>query len=498
MAPASGTPASSSPLAGRTVILGVSGGIAAYKAAELARRLGERGARVVTVLTAGAARFVTPLTFAALTHQPVYTADDLWTPRSGVEHVRLADQADLVILAPATAHLLGQLAAGMAGDFLTTVVLAVGMRVPVLVAPAMNTHMWRHPAVQANVARLRAWGYRVMDPDAGPLAEGYAGVGRLPEPEAIVARAEALLGGRRDLEGRTVLVTAGPTREPLDPVRFISNRSSGKMGFALAEAARDRGARVLLVTGPVHLPDPPGVQVERVETAAQMLEAVLRYAPQADVIIKAAAVADFRPAHPAEHKIKKGAAAPVVELVPTTDILKELGRRKAPGQVLVGFAAETQDLLENARRKIREKNLDLIVLNDVTQPGAGFEVDTNVVTLVYPDGRRQSLPPMSKRQVADAILDALPWAGATSAQATEGDPRPGGNGTGGGPREGPQGPSGEATRAAAGDGRPEAADRAVAAAGEAGAAPATQAAVPPRAEDLPAGGGGAPRGGGGA
>ncbi|PZN06186.1 MAG: bifunctional phosphopantothenoylcysteine decarboxylase/phosphopantothenate--cysteine ligase CoaBC [Bacillota bacterium] len=408
MAPGEGTP-HASPLAERRVILGVSGGIAAYKAAELARRLQERGARVVTILTAGAARFVTPLTFAALTHEPVYTADDLWTPRRGVEHVRLADEADLVIVAPATAHLLGQLAAGMAGDFLTTVILATGLRVPVLLAPAMNSHMWAHPAVQANVARLRAWGYRVMDPEHGPLAEGYAGVGRMPEPAAIVARAEALLAARRDLEGRTVLVTAGPTREPLDPIRFLSNRSSGKMGFALAEAARDRGARVVLVTGPVHLPDPAGVQVIRVETAAQMLEAVLRHAPAADAVIKAAAVADFRPARPAAHKIKKEAGAPVVELEPTPDILKELGRRKAPGQVLVGFAAETQDLLENAHRKIREKNLDLIVLNDVTQPGAGFEVDTNIVTLVYRDGRHEALPPMPKRQVADAILDRLPW-----------------------------------------------------------------------------------------
>ncbi|HEY8552381.1 MAG TPA: bifunctional phosphopantothenoylcysteine decarboxylase/phosphopantothenate--cysteine ligase CoaBC, partial [Thermaerobacter sp.] len=408
MVPGEGTPRAS-PLADRRVILGVSGGIAAYKAAELARRLTERGAQVVTILTAGAARFVTPLTFAALTHDAVYTADDLWTPRRGVEHVRLADGADLVIVAPATAHLLGQLAAGMAGDLLTTVILATGLRVPVLLVPAMNSHMWDHPAVQANVARLRAWGYRVMDPEHGPLAEGYAGMGRMPEPAAIVARAEALLAARRDLEGRTVLVTAGPTREPLDPIRFLSNRSSGKMGFAVAEAARDRGARVVLVTGPVHLPDPAGVEVIRVETAAQMLEAVLRHAPTADAVIKAAAVADFRPARPAAHKIKKDAGAPVVELEPTPDILKELGRRKAPGQVLVGFAAETQDLLENAQRKIREKNLDLIVLNDVTQPGAGFEVDTNIVTLVYRDGRHEALPPMPKRQVAEAILDRLPW-----------------------------------------------------------------------------------------
>ena len=416
------TPAPGGPLAGRTVILGVSGGIAAYKAAELARRLGERGARVVTILTAGAARFVTPLTFAALTHQPVYTADDLWTPRAGVEHIRLADSADLVVLAPATAHLLAQLAGGLAGDLLTTVVLATGMRVPVLVAPAMNTHMWRHPATQANVARLRGWGYHVLEPAIGPLAEGYAGIGRLPEPEVIAARAEALLAGRHTLDGVTVLVTAGPTREPLDPIRFLSNRSSGKMGFALAEAARDRGARVVLVTGPVHLPDPFGVEVVRVETAAEMLEAVLRRAGEAQVVIKAAAVADFRPARPAGQKIKKDTATPVVELAPTVDILRELGRRKRPGQILVGFAAETHDLLENARRKIEEKNLDFIVLNDVTQPGAGFEVDTNVVTLVYPDGRRESLPPMSKRAVAEAILDRLPLPGLPGSAGAAAEP----------------------------------------------------------------------------
>ena len=399
--------AGGSPLAGRTVLLGVAGGIAAYKAAELARRLGERGAEVLTILTAAATRFVTPLTFASLTHRPVYTPEDLWEPRAGVEHVRLADGADLVILAPATAHLLGKLAGGLADDFLSTVVLAVGLRVPVLVAPAMNAHMWRNPAVQANVERLRSWGYTVLEPEEGPLAEGYSGPGRLPEPAAIVAAAEALLGRRRDLAGRRVLVTAGPTREPIDPVRFISNRSSGKMGFALAEAARDRGARVTLVSGPVSLPAPAGVELVRVETAAEMQAAVLARADEADVIIKAAAVADFRPARPADHKLKKDSVAPVVELAPTPDILRELGQRKRPGQFLVGFAAETRDLLENAQRKIREKNLDLIVLNDVSQPGAGFEVDTNIVTLVYPDGRVEPLPRMSKRQVADAILDRL-------------------------------------------------------------------------------------------
>ncbi len=439
MTPGAVEPGTARPLEGRTVILGVSGGIAAYKAAELARRLGERGARVVTILTAGAARFVTPLTFAALTHQPVYTAGDLWAPRAGVEHIRLADSADLVVLAPATAHLLAQLAAGLAGDLLTTVVLAAGTRVPVLVAPAMNTHMWRHPATQANVQRLRAWGYHVMEPEAGPLAEGYSGVGRLPEPETIAARAAALLAGRRSLEGVTVLVTAGPTREPLDPIRFLSNRSSGKMGYALAEAARDRGARVVLVSGPVHLPDPPGAEVVRVETAAEMLEAVLQRAATAQVVIKAAAVADFRPARPAAHKIKKDTAAPLVELAPTVDILRELGRRKRPGQVLVGFAAETHDLLDNAQRKIREKNLDFIVLNDVTQPGAGFEVDTNIVTLVYPDGRREALPAMSKRAVAEAILDRLPLEREpeTGQNRRPAGMLPGAGGTGHGPEPAP-------------------------------------------------------------
>ncbi|HEY8394815.1 MAG TPA: bifunctional phosphopantothenoylcysteine decarboxylase/phosphopantothenate--cysteine ligase CoaBC, partial [Thermaerobacter sp.] len=261
--------------------------------------------------------------------------------------------------------------------------------------------------VQANIRRLRELGYEVLEPEEGPLAEGYSGIGRLPEPLTIVAAAERLVARRRDLAGMRFLVTAGPTREPIDPVRFISNRSSGKMGFALAEAARDRGAAVTLVSGPVSLPDPPGVEVVRVETAREMLEAVLARAGEADAIIKAAAVADFRPAHPSAHKLKKAAVAPVVELEPNTDILRELGQRKRPGQVLVGFAAETCDLLENAQRKIREKNLDFIVLNDVSQPGAGFEVDTNIVTLVFADGRVEPLPQMSKREVADAILDRL-------------------------------------------------------------------------------------------
>lgn len=399
--------AGGSPLAGRTVVLGVAGGIAAYKAAELARRLWERGAEVHTLMTEAATRFVTPLTFASLTHGPVYTDSDLFQPRRAIEHVALADRAHLVIVAPATANVLGKIAWGLADDYLTTVVTAVALRVPVLLAPAMNVHMYRNPAVQANIRRLRELGYEVMEPEEGPLAEGYSGIGRLPEPAAIVAAAERLLARTRDLAGLRFLVTAGPTREPIDPVRFISNRSSGKMGFALAEAARDRGARVTLVSGPVALPDPPGVEVVRVETARDMLEAVLARAGEADAIIKAAAVADFRPARPSAHKLKKSSVAPVVELEPNTDILRELGRRKRPGQVLVGFAAETRDLLDNAQRKIREKNLDFIVLNDVSQPGAGFEVDTNIVTLVFPDGRAEPLPRMSKREVAEAILDRL-------------------------------------------------------------------------------------------
>ncbi|HEY8415617.1 MAG TPA: bifunctional phosphopantothenoylcysteine decarboxylase/phosphopantothenate--cysteine ligase CoaBC, partial [Thermaerobacter sp.] len=332
---------------------------------------------------------------------------DLFQPRRAIEHVALADRAHLVIVAPATANVLGKIAWGLADDYLTTVVTAVALRVPVLLAPAMNVHMYRNPAVQANIRRLRELGYEVMEPEEGPLAEGYSGIGRLPEPAAIVAAAERLLARTRDLAGLRFLVTAGPTREPIDPVRFISNRSSGKMGFALAEAARDRGARVTLVSGPVALPDPPGVEVVRVETARDMLEAVLARAGEADAIIKAAAVADFRPARPSAHKLKKSSVAPVVELEPNTDILRELGRRKRPGQVLVGFAAETRDLLDNAQRKIREKNLDFIVLNDVSQPGAGFEVDTNIVTLVFPDGRAEPLPRMSKREVAEAILDRL-------------------------------------------------------------------------------------------
>jgi len=393
------------------VALGVTGGIAAYKAAELVRLLQDRGLEVQVVMTRAACEFVTPLTFAALSAHKVITGmfGEAGAPEpnveSAIEHIAVAQSIDALVIAPATADILARIAHGLADDFLTTLVLAT--KAPILVAPAMNVNMWENAATQANVSVLRERGVKIVDPDAGYLACGMVGAGRLAAPETIAQAVFETLSLRHDLKGETVLVTAGPTEEPLDPVRFIGNRSSGRMGYALAEAARRRGARVMLVSGPTRLPSPEGVEIDRVRTAEDMADAVGRRIDEASVVLMAAAVADFRPEEAREAKIKKRDGAPVVKLWPTRDILDESAGRRRNGQLLVGFAAETEDLLENAAAKAKAKRLDLMVANDVTEEGAGFDVDTNIVTLLFPDGRRKALEKMSKFDVANRVLDEV-------------------------------------------------------------------------------------------
>ena len=389
-------------LTDKRIVLGVTGGIAAYKACDLVRRLVKQGAKVRVVLTENAARFVPPLSFEALSGNPAYT--DTFAPRAQMEHIALARWADAFAIAPATANCLAKLACGIADDLLSTTALA--MTAPLLIAPAMNANMWRHPATQQNLKTLLARGARTVEPDSGRLACGDDDVGRMAQPESIVAALDALLNPRQDLAGLRVLVTAGPTVERIDPVRYITNRSSGKMGYAIAEAARDRGARVTLVSGPVQLSAPAGVEVVYVESSAQLCKAVLERGAEADAVIQAAAPADFRPAQTAAHKIKKTGEGMTLALENTVDIAAELGRRKRPGQVLVAFAAETDDLLENAKGKLERKNADLVVANDVSRSDAGFGVDTNAVTLITREGAR-ALPLMSKREAADGILDLV-------------------------------------------------------------------------------------------
>jgi len=388
------------------VVLGVGGGIAAYKAAELARALVERGHSVQVVMTRAAREFVRPLTFAALTGRKVITrlfpaGGGEETLASAVEHIRVAEQADLLLVAPATADLLAKFANGLADDFLTTMYLA--FTGPVVLAPAMNSHMWQHPATRRNLGTLRERGHTIIEPEEGPLACGTVGPGRLAEPARIAELVGRLLERRTDLAGECVLVTAGPTQEPLDPVRFISNRSSGKMGYALAEAAAARGGRVILVSGPVYLSPPAGVELVRVETAAQMRDAVLARIGEATIIIKAAAVADYYLPRPAEGKRKKTAARWSLELEPTPDILAELGGLKGD-RLLVGFAAETDNLLEEARRKLLAKNCDLMVANRVQE---AFGSDENEVVLLMRTGQTVRLPRASKRELADRIFDHL-------------------------------------------------------------------------------------------
>jgi phosphopantothenoylcysteine decarboxylase/phosphopantothenate--cysteine ligase len=396
-------------VAPNNVILGVGGGIAAYKSAELARALVQRDLRVQVVMTGGAQEFVRPLTFATLTGRKVITgifssgsAED--TLSSAVEHIGVAQDNDLLVVAPATADLLAKFAHGLADDFLSTLYLAFTGRV--VLAPAMNTNMWLHAATQSNVETLRKRGHRFVEPESGFLACGMVGPGRLAEPDRIAAAVLEELNPLRDLEGETVLITAGPTQEPLDPVRFISNRSSGKMGYALAEAATARGARVLLVSGPVSLAPPCGVTVVPVRTAAEMRDAVFANLEPATIIVKAAAVADFHLSKVPEQKVKKTAARLSLELDPTPDILSELGRKKGD-RLLIGFAAETQNLMAEARRKLEAKGCDMMVGNLVTQDGGVFDSDQNEVTLALRSGEFIELRRAPKREIADRILDQV-------------------------------------------------------------------------------------------
>jgi len=390
--------------------LGVTGGIAAYKAAELVRLLQDRGLDVQVVMSAGARNFVTPLTFAALSGHKVISqvfgeAEQEPNVESAIEHIAVAQGIDALVIAPATANVIAKIAHGIADDFLTTLVLAT--KAPIIVAPAMNVNMWENAATQQNMAILRARGYKVIEPDEGYLACGMTGPGRLASVNTIAQAVFETLQVRDDLKGETILVTAGPTEEALDPVRYLTNRSSGKMGYALAEAGQRRGAKVLLVSGPTRLQAPSGASVESVRTTGEMAEAMFRYVDQATVVLMAAAVVDFAPTKVQTEKIKKQEGLLTVTLKPTQDILAEVARRRQPHQIIVGFAAETGQVLENAAAKLRQKQLDLMVANDVTQPGAGFDYDTNIVTLVFPDGRTKPLEKMSKLDVANLILDAV-------------------------------------------------------------------------------------------
>lgn len=388
-------------LAGKRIVVGVCGGIAAYKAVEVCRRLVDAGAHVVPVMTKGAEHFIGRTTLSALCSEPVQMS--LWDEESPIPHTKLGQGADLVLVAPATARLLGAYANGLSTDLLTNVLIAT--RAPVVVCPAMHTEMWEHPAVQQNIATLMSRGVTVVEPDEGRLAGGDSGKGRLASPEAIVAAVRAELGPQ-DLTGTHVVVTAGGTREPIDAVRVIANRSSGKQGYAVAAEAARRGACVTLVTT-VDLPAPHGAKVVAVETAAQMQDALERLWDSTDVLVMAAAVADFRPVACADGKIKKDGGVPNVVLEPTPDILCALGAKKRPGQTVVGFAAETSDLVANAQSKLARKNLDMIVANDVSQPGVGFQHDTNAVTFLRPGQALESVALTDKRAIARELIDRV-------------------------------------------------------------------------------------------
>jgi phosphopantothenoylcysteine decarboxylase/phosphopantothenate--cysteine ligase len=430
-------------LEGKNIVLGVSGGIAVYKAVEVVSRLKKQGAEIDVIMTENAVQFVSPLTFRSISHRPVVT-DMFEEPVTwDVQHISLACKADLFVIAPATANVIGKIANGIADDMLTTTVMAT--KAPVLIVPAMNFNMYANPVVQANIRKLKELGYLFMEPETGRMAEGSSGKGRLPEPASIVDEISALLekgvglckdgtcstgavgagGGSvgtestgtestgadkqraRDMEGLTVLVTAGPTREPIDPVRYISNRSSGKMGYAVAGAAADRGARVLLVSGPASIEPPGNVELVDVLTAQEMRDAVIERYGGCDVIIMVAAVADYKCAVIADRKIKKKSDDMVIRLQKNPDILKEVGGLKAERQVLVGSCAETDNVMENALGKIQSKNLDMIVANDVTMEGAGFEVDTNIINIIKRDGSVRALPLMSKKAAAHEVLDEV-------------------------------------------------------------------------------------------
>lgn len=390
-------------LANKTIVLGITGSIAAYKAADLASKLTQAGARVEVIMTESATEFITPLTLRTLTGRLVVTSMFGLASEFSIEHVALAEAADVVVIAPATANIIAKLAAGIADDMLSATVLAT--KAPIIVAPAMHASMWQNSTTQDNLAKLKARGFTIVGPAYGRLASGKTGPGRLVEVEKIIGAINQVLGQKGDLSGKSIVVTAGGTREAIDPVRFISNRSSGKMGYAVAEAARDRGARVTLITAPTVLADPAGIGVIHITSALEMKKAVTKAAARADVLIMAAAVADYQPRSVPKGKIKKAVAGAslTLKLVKTPDILTEV-----KGNFLrVGFAAETEDVLENARKKLESKQLDIVVANDVTSPDSGFEVDTNKVTLISRRGKPESLPLMSKREVADKILDRV-------------------------------------------------------------------------------------------
>lgn len=389
-------------LDGKTIVFGVTGGIAAYKSCEAVSRLKKLGATVCVIMTKNATEFVAPMTFETLSNQPCVVDTFARPERWEVEHVSLAKRADLFVIAPATANIMAKLAHGIADDMLSTTCLAT--RAPMLIAPAMNTGMWENVATQENLKILQARGMHFVGPEGGYLACGDVGAGRMSEPAQIVERCVQLLTAARDMQGLRVLVTAGPTCENIDPVRFITNRSSGKMGYALAEAALRRGAQVTLVTGPVSLTPPQGAQVEPVRTTEDLLQRMLALAPEQDIVIQAAAPADYRAQQIAPQKLKKqGDGALTLTFVPTPDVAKAVGEDKRDGQILVGFAAETETAVENARKKLDSKHLDMIVANNVTQPGAGFDVDTNIATIITHQ-QAESLPIMTKKALADEIL----------------------------------------------------------------------------------------------
>ena len=389
---------------GQNIVMGVCGGIAAYKAVDVVSRLKKTGCNIRVIMTKAATEFVTPLTFRELSGNPVVA--DMWEESKtwNVEHIALANWADVFLVVPATANIIGKIANGIADDMLSTTIMAT--KAPVLLAPAMNTNMYLNPITQQNLTKLAGLGYHIIEPATGLLACGVEGPGRLPEPLVIVDKVVALLHNCQDLRGQRILITAAGTREAIDPVRYIGNRSSGKMGYALAEAAARRGAEVILVSGPTSLPTPPGVSIRRLETAAQMQAAVLAEFDTVDIVIKAAAVADYRPELVAEQKIKKTGDTLTINLVKNPDILLELGHRKKQ-QILVGFAAETEDLITHAREKLTKKNLDMIVANDITLPGAGFNIDTNIVKIIHKNGNVEELPQLSKQQVAEILIDKI-------------------------------------------------------------------------------------------
>lgn len=391
-------------LIGKKILLCVTGGIAVYKAAALTSKLTQAGAEVRVIMSESAAEFVNPLTFQALSRNDVYTDTFDEKDSKKIAHIHLADWADLVLVAPATANVIGKLAGGIADNMVSTTLLAATS--PVWIAPAMNVHMYEHPAVQKNIETLRQYGYTFVEPAEGYLACGYVGKGRMEEPEIITAKITEFFAEKRPgfLAGKTIVITAGPTREKIDPVRFISNHSTGKMGYAIAEEAQAAGAKVILISGPVNIEPPHGVEVIRVESAEEMYQAVMQHFTESDIVIKSAAVADYTPKFTFDHKIKKQPGDQVIELERTKDILLELGKRKQ-GQILIGFAAETDHVDIYAQRKLEAKNADMIVANNVTEKGAGFGTDTNIVTIHKRNGERIELPLLSKKEVAVKILE---------------------------------------------------------------------------------------------